>query len=102
MPAEQNAALVRSIRRFASGGEAAPDRVLIARYLETRDEPAFAELVRRHGPRVLGVCRGILGHTQDVEDAFQATFLVLARRAESIRRQDNIGSWLHGVAYRVG
>ena len=102
MAAERNAALVRYIHRIAAQGTALSDRRLVEIYLEQRDEAAFATLVQRHGPRVLGVCRGILGHSEDVEDAFQATFLILARQAESIRKLDSLGSWLHGVAYRVG
>ena len=102
MAAERNAALVRYIHRIAAQGSALSDRRLVEIYLEQCDEAAFAALVQRHGPRVLGVCRGILGHSEDVEDAFQATFLILARQAESIRKLDSLGSWLHGVAYRVG
>ena len=101
MAAERNAALVRYIHRIAAAGETGSDRRLLATYLEQGRSSSQA-LVRRHGPRVLGVCQGILGHSEDVEDAFQATFLILARQAESIRRLDSLGSWLHGVAYRVG
>ena len=64
-------------------------------------ELAFATLVARHGPMVLRVCRAGLGDYHEAEDAFQATFLVLARRAGSIRRGRSVGSWLHGVALRV-
>ena|SRR5438034_6937872 len=71
-----------------------PDRELVESYLERRDETAFAALVERHGPMVLGVCRSVLRHNQDAEDAFQATFLVLARKAGSIRRRNDLGSWL--------
>lgn len=101
MAAERNAALIRYIHRIASSAAVLPDHLLLKTFLDRRDEGSFAALVRRHGPRVLGVCRGVLGHHQDVEDAFQATFLVLARKAASIRNPEKLGSWLHGVAYRI-
>jgi RNA polymerase sigma factor (sigma-70 family) len=74
---------------------------LLERYLERRDEVAFEALVARHGPMVLGVCRRMLASQTDVEDAFQATFLVLVRRARQLGPRDAIGPWLHGVAARV-
>jgi RNA polymerase sigma factor (sigma-70 family) len=74
---------------------------LLEQYVSARDEAAFAALVARHGPMVLGVCRRILRDEHDVEDAFQATFLVLVRRAAAIRRRELVGHWLHGVAHRV-
>ncbi len=77
------------------------DAQLLARFLSHRDESAFAALVRRHGPMVLGVCRRLLRHAQDAEDAFQATFLVLARKAGSVLKGQAVGSWLYMVAYRV-
>jgi RNA polymerase sigma factor (sigma-70 family) len=74
---------------------------LLDRFVERRDEPAFAALVARHGPMVLGVCRRLLADPLDVEDAFQATFLIFIRRAGSIRGRDRLAPWLFGVARKV-
>jgi RNA polymerase sigma factor (sigma-70 family) len=78
-----------------------PDRALIERFANQRDEDAFAALVRRHGPMVLRICQRVLHDAHAAEDAFQATFLVLSRKAASLRCADTVGCWLHGVAYRV-
>lgn len=78
------------------------DAALLARFATSGDGRAFAALVERYGGMVLGVCRRAAGHEQDAEDAFQATFLVLARKATAIRRRESIGPWLYGVATRVG
>lgn len=77
------------------------DQDLLTRYVDRRDEAAFAALVQRYGPLVLGVCRRVLGHAQDSEDAFQATFLVLARKAGAITKGASMGGWLYRVAYRI-
>src|SRR6266702_3674595 len=77
------------------------DGALIERFIQHRDEAAIAELVHRHGPMVWTVCRQILPEPHDAEDAFQATFLVLVRKARSIKRRDSLKSWLYGVAYRI-
>jgi RNA polymerase sigma factor (sigma-70 family) len=79
----------------------ASDTQLLETFARRREESAFEAIVERHGPVVLGVCRRVLHDEHDAEDAFQATFLVLARNAASIRNQEALGAWLYGVAYRV-
>ncbi|HEX3148002.1 MAG TPA: sigma-70 family RNA polymerase sigma factor [Gemmataceae bacterium] len=91
--------LVQTVNRLVADGFTSDDE-LLRRFVATRDENAFAQLVRRHGPMVFGVCRRSLGHVQDAEDAFQATFLILARKAQLIR-SDGVSRWLYGVAVRV-
>jgi RNA polymerase sigma factor (sigma-70 family) len=95
--------LVRRLRcqLGSSAARSRPDAELLERFATQHDEAAFAALVERYSPLVLGVCRRILGDVHDAEDAFQATFLALARKAASIRSRETIGSWLHCVAYRV-
>jgi RNA polymerase sigma factor (sigma-70 family) len=77
------------------------DEELLERFLARRDEEAFAELVRRHGPMVLGACRRVLRDPQEAEDVFQATFLVLTRKAAAVVRREKVASWLHCVAVRT-
>lgn len=89
------------LRQLVTTTEVASDADLLDRFITDRDGPAFAALVRRHGPMVLAVCRRVLRHRQDAEDAFQATFLVLARRAETVKPRSLLGNWLYGVAYRT-
>jgi RNA polymerase sigma factor (sigma-70 family) len=77
------------------------DGQLLERFASARDEAAFEALVRRHAPMVLGVCQRVTDNVQDAEDAFQATFLVLVRKAGSLRDREAVGCWLHGVARRT-
>ncbi len=99
------ASLTRQLGMLFEGGSAGglSDRQLLERITvrgEPIDEAAFAAIVARHGPMVLGVCRQLLGDHHHAEDAFQAVFLVLARQARSIRDPDRLGPWLYGVALR--
>jgi RNA polymerase sigma factor (sigma-70 family) len=95
--------VVRHLRQamLRRGGEGLSDGQLLDCFLSAREEAAFEALLRRHGPMVLGVCRRILRHDQDAEDAFQATFLVLARKAASVSPRELVGPWLYGVACRT-
>jgi RNA polymerase sigma factor (sigma-70 family) len=96
-------AVLRHIRTVAAAHEdrEAPDEELLERYVARRDEDAFAALLRRHGPMVLAVCRSVLHDLHAAEDAFQAAFLLLARKAGSIRRREAVSGWLYRVAYHL-
>ena len=90
------------LRRAAlPDGAGLSDGHLLRQYFTHRDEAAFAVLVRRHGPMVLSVCRRLVRRVEDAEDAFQAAFVVLARKGRRIAERQTIGGWLHGVAYHV-
>jgi RNA polymerase sigma factor (sigma-70 family) len=95
--------VIRHLRRVALGqdGGGLTDGQLLECYLAQREEGAFAALVRRHGPMVLSVCRRVLHNVHDAEDAFQATFLILVRKADSVVPRQLVGNWLYGVAYRT-
>src|SRR5829696_6368013 len=94
---------VRQVRRLARPPAVVPvdDRALLASFAASRDEAAFAELVRRHGPLVRGVCRRVLADADAADDVFQATFLVLARKAGAVRWRSTVGPWLYAVAVRL-
>jgi RNA polymerase sigma factor (sigma-70 family) len=101
MTSRPTGAALPQLRRLLSRAGLPTDPQLLERFLARRDQAAFAALVRRHGPMVLAVCRRLLADPNDADDAFQATFLVLVRRAASVGRPERLGSWLYGVAYRT-
>ncbi len=94
---------IQHLRRtvLARDGEGRTDGQLLDSFIDQKDEAAFETLVHRHGPMVLGVCHRIARNHHDAEDAFQTTFLVLARKASSVRPRQMVANWLHGVAYRT-
>jgi RNA polymerase sigma factor (sigma-70 family) len=103
MSSGQLATVVRHLRRLVEAEEAdgGSDAELVGRFVSQRDAAAFELLVRRHERLVLGVCRRVLGNFHDAEDAFQAAFLVFARKAASVGKRQSLGPWLYRVAYRV-
>ena len=103
MTSEQSNGVVREVRRAAllSDHGELTDGQLLQRFLDHHDEAAFELLLRRHGPLILGVCRRMLGNDADADDAFQAVFVVLVRKAAAFRTRRTIGDWLYGVAYHT-
>jgi RNA polymerase sigma factor (sigma-70 family) len=103
MAQTQLGVVLRHLHRLLGplSADAPTDRHLLDRFVAQRDEAAFEELLRRHGPMVLGVCRRLLAGPHDTEDVFQATFLVFVHKAASIRQGTALGCWLYGVAYRL-
>src|SRR5262249_52796270 len=95
--------VIRHARRAAVllEGDSLSDGQLLEAFVERHDEAAFEMILRRHGGMVLGVCQRILRNAHDAEDCFQAVFLVLVRKAASIRQQELLGPWLYGVSLRT-
>jgi RNA polymerase sigma factor (sigma-70 family) len=101
MAASQMTMVIQHLRRVLPDGAGLTDEQLLVDYISSRDEAALAALVRRHGPMVWGVCSRVLRNHHDAEDAFQATFLVLVRRAASIASRGLLANWLYGVAHQT-
>src|SRR5437773_1248448 len=103
MPTSQMSEAIQHLRRSMLPRKAAglTDGQLLEDYIGRRDEAALAALVWRHGPMVWGVCRRVLRSHHDAEDAFQATFLVLVRKAASIASRELLANWLYGVAHQT-
>lgn len=103
MPGISVGNLLRHLRLLLAEKKTAgqDDRYLLAQFAGKGDEVAFAALMERHGPMVLSVCRRVLGDEHLAEDVFQATFLVLTRKAGTIRNRNSLAGWLHGVALRL-
>src|SRR5205823_8675279 len=101
MATSQMSEVIQHLRRVLRDGAGLADGQLLEDYLSRRDEAALAALVRRHGPMVWGVCRRVLRNHHDAEDAFQATFLVLVRKAASIVPREMVANWLYGVAHQT-
>src|SRR5690242_10476628 len=95
--------VIESVQRLFSTGavSALSEAQLLERFLARGDQAAFEAILQRHGPMVLGVCRRVLDDPHDIADAFQATFLILVKKARSIRDREALGIWLYGVARRV-
>ncbi len=103
MPMSHRDRLLDQLRRVAlqGAGERRTDGQLLEHFIAERDEVAFEMLLKRHGPMVLSVCQRVIGNPHDADDAFQATFLVLVRKAASVRPREAVGNFLYGVAYRT-
>ena len=103
MSSTQVGAILRHIRQLATTRQDhdLPDHQLLERFALDRDDAAFAALLQRHGPMVLGVCQSVLRDLHDAEDAFQAAFLLLAKKAGSIQRRAAVSAWLYRVAYHL-
>src|ERR1700722_19199400 len=89
------------VEQLQQAGGGLTDDQLLARFVSARDEASFTALLRRHGSMVFGVCRRVLANSHDAEDAFQATFLILARRAASVVKREAVGCYLYAVAYHT-
>ncbi len=96
-----NTGLPKMLEQLREAGGGLSDGQLLGRFVAGRDEASFAALLRRHGPMVLGVCRRVLRDSHDAEDAFQATFLLLARKAAAVVKRESVGSYLYAVAYHT-